>query len=310
MLISVIIYIVFTSYWQLFTGYILMGVSFAFRSGAREALIYDTLKEKKLHKHNSKILGQLDFLGSTFSIAGVIIGSFIYKINQYLPFMLEAFVFVIAIFFLFLLKEPKYKKHYKKLSFSKSFVTGIKIVFKNPVILSLLLLYVPLFFFEEGWHIVKQPLLVSIGLPLTLLGFYYALNRGFFALGGLFLPKLLKKFSHKTLLLFLIIIECVIWLIFGTNNLYAIIIFSYLVILIHQFWNYIDADIVHKHIPSHIRATTLSARQMIISFIWIFNPWFLGYLLDTFNRNYLFPIFGLIVLVIAGLVFLIRRKYY
>ena len=44
--ISILIYILFTSYWLLFLGYILIGASWAFKSGAREALIYDTLKEK------------------------------------------------------------------------------------------------------------------------------------------------------------------------------------------------------------------------------------------------------------------------
>ena len=180
----------------------------------------------------------------------------------------------------------------------------------NPTLFSLILLYVPLFFFEESWYIAKQPLLISVGLPLTLLGFYSAFNSGIFALGGIFLPKLLNRFNHRTLLLAIIILECVVWLVLGTNNLYAVIIFSYILLMIHQFWNYVDADIIHEHIPSNIRATTLSARQAIISFVWIFNPWLMGYLLDTFNRNYLFPIFGILILLVGITAFVSRRKYF
>lgn len=307
--ISILIYILFKSYWLLFIGYILIGASWAFRSGAREALIYDTLKEKRLQKYNSKVLGELDFINSIMVIS-VIIGPFIYNYNNTLPFILEAIIFGIGLFILFFLREPRYKEHSEEVPVYESFKKGLKIIINNPTIFSLFLLYIPLFFFEESWHIAKQPLLISIGLPLVLLGFYSAFNSGISAMGGLFLPKLLNKFSHKTLLLAIIIFECIVWLVLGTNNLYAVIIFSYTLLLIHQFWNYVDADIIHEHIPSNIRATTLSARQAIISLVWIFNPWLMGYLLDTFNRTYLFPVFGILTLLIGITVFVSRRKYF
>ncbi|MBI5064722.1 MFS transporter [Candidatus Woesearchaeota archaeon] len=307
--ISILIYISFTSYWLLFLGYILIGASWAFKSGAREALIYDTLKEKRLQRYNSKVLGELDFI-SSITIISAIIGPFIYNYSNILPFALDALIVGAGFFILFFLREPKYKKHSEEVPFYDSFKRGLKIILNNSTILSLFLLYLPLFFFEESWYITQQPLLISLGLPLMLLGFYSAFNSGIFAIGGIFLPKLLNIFSHRTLLFGVIILECIVWFVLGTNNLYAVIIFSSILLLMHQFWNYIDADIIHEHIPSNIRATTLSARQAIISFVWIFNPWFMGYLLDTFNRNYLFPIFGILILLIGIIVFISRRKYF
>jgi len=47
----------------------------------------------------------------------------------------------------------------------------------------------------------------------------------------------------------------------------------------------------------------------MMSLIWIFNPWLMGYLVNTFNRNYLFTLFGVIVLVVGITLFLSRRKY-
>ena len=181
---------------------------------------------------------------------------------------------------------------------------------KNPFLLSLLILYIPLFFFEDAWYNAQQPILIGLGLPIALLGIYQGAKAVFFAIGGIVLPKLLKKFNHKMLLGAIIIIEFLVWLVIGSNSLYAVIIFSYILILAHQFWNYVYADIVHKHIPSHIRATTLSANQMMISIIWIFNPWLMGYLMNTFNRNILFPIFSMLILIIGLGVFFSRRKYF
>src|SRR3989338_6186304 len=45
---------------QFYIAALLTGCAWAFTSGAREALIYDTLKEKGLEKENSKVLGNLD----------------------------------------------------------------------------------------------------------------------------------------------------------------------------------------------------------------------------------------------------------
>ena len=233
-----------------------------------------------------------------------------YEYNAILPFVLDAAAVAISLFILFFLKEPQHKELSQEVPFFELFKGGLKTVINSPTILSLLLLYLPLFFFEESWYIARQPLLISVGLPLTLLGFYSAFNSGISAIGGIFLPRLLNLASHRTLLLATIIFESAVWLVLGTNNLYVIIIFSFIILLIHQFWNYIDADIIHEHIPSHIRATTLSARQAIISSVWIFNPWLMGYLLDTFDRNYLFPIFGTLIFIIGAAVFVSRRKYF
>ncbi len=174
---------------------------------------------------------------------------------------------------------------------------------------SLLFLYFPLFFFEESWYITEQPYLIQLGLPLILLGLYEAFRMLFFAFGGFFLPKLLNKFHHKTLIISMIILESIVWLVLGSHNLYSVIIFSYILILIHQLWNYVDADIIHKHISSQVRATTLSARQMIINTLLVFNPWLLGYLINSTSRSILYPTFGVIILIFASITFFFRRKH-
>lgn len=293
---------------QFFIGALFTGAAWAFSSGAREALIYDSLKEKKLEKENSKVLGNLDAVGSIGGISAALLGASFFTINNTLPYWIAIVMYLLAFISFGFIREPKYHKG-GEINFFKNFKGGLKLLIKNTTLLSLLLLYVPLFFFEEAWYNAQQPILVGLGLPIILLGAYYSINKVFFGLGGFFLPKLLTKLNHKTLLAGIIIIEAMVWILLGLNNLYIVIIFSYLLLLLHQLWNYVDADIIHKHIPSNIRATTLSARQMLISIVWIFNPWLMGYLVNTFNRNYLFPIFGVIILAVAATIFIARRKY-
>ena len=96
-------------------------------------------------------------------------------------------------------------------------------------------------------------------------------------------------------------------MILGTNFLYFVIASALILGLLHPFWNYIDAHVVHKHIPSNIRATALSARQMIISLLWIPIPWLMGYLVNTFNKQTLFLVFGVVILISGLFVYVLRR---
>jgi len=309
-IISLVVDVTAYSTLQFFIGAFLTGASWAFTSGAKEALIYDTLKERKLEKFNSKVLGSLDAIGAVGGIIAALIGSWVFRINETLPYWLSIGTSGLAFIFLFWIKEPKYKEEGQIIEVFKQFKEGLKLSLKNPVLQSLFLLCVPLFFFEEAWYNAHQPILVGLGLPVILLGAYQAVKTIIMAIAGIALPKLLDKFNHKVLLITIIFLEAVTWIILGTHSLHAIIIFSYILLLIHMLWNYVDADIIHDHIKSHVRATTLSARQMLISIIWIFNPWFMGYLMNTFSRTTLFPIFGLIVLLVGMTLFLSRKKHF
>lgn len=295
---------------QFFIASILIGCALSFSSGALEAMIYDSLKERKLEKKNSSTLGFIDSISSIGAIASPFLGSFLFLVKDTLPYWMTIISYCLAVFALIFFKEPKYKEKNKNVETLKNFKEGLRLALKNPVLKSLLLLYLPLFFFEESWYTTEQPYLIQLGLPIILLGTYEAFRTLFFALGGVFLPKLLNKFRHRTLLFGIVILESIVWLTLGSNNLYLVIIFSYILILLHQFWNYVDADIIHEHISSQVRATTLSARQMIIDALFVFNPWMMGYLVNSIDRTILYPIFGLIILVVALIAFFSRRKYF
>ncbi len=294
---------------QFFIASIILGCALSFSSGSLEAMIYDALKERKLEKNNSKTLGLLDSISSISAIISPFLGSFLFLIKDTLPYWMTIISYCFAIFALIFFKEPKYNNKNLKIETLKNFKEGLRLIIKNPVLKSLLLLYIPLFFFEESWYSTEQPYLIELGLPIILLGSYEAFRALFFFLGGIFLPKLLNIFRHRNLLFGIIILEAIVWLILGSNNLYSVIVFSYLLIILHQLWNYVDADIIHKHISSHVRATTLSARQMIINALFVFNPWMMGYLVNSIDRTILYPIFGIIVLIFSLIIFSSRKKY-
>lgn len=293
---------------QFFIAYLCYGASFAFTSGAKEALIYDTLKSKKLEKYNAKVLGSLAVFASIPGIVSSFFGSILFTKGTTLPYIATIIACSLALISTFFIKEPKLITKEKQ-DIKKTFKLGIVTVFKNPLLYSLFIIYIPLFFFEEAWYLTQQPNLVSLGLPVALLGTFMVGKTFFWGIGGAIFPILPKKIKPKYLFLLMIILEAIIWLLLGKNSLAIVIASSYALLLIHELWNYVDADIIHKHIKSEIRATVLSARQMLINLVFIFNPWLMGYLTNHYDRTILFPVFGIVVLIVAIPIYLTRKKY-
>ncbi len=288
----------------------LVGMAWAFQSGAREALIYDALKEKGLQKHNSKILGILNFIGAAGQLISVFFGSILFIYDGSLPYWMTISTTIIGTIALSLVREPRNKTKESKLDDHTDFFAGLKLLWGQSTLSSLFMLYIPVFFFEGAWHgLMEQPVLVGLGLPIVILGTYQAVKTGLSGFCGLLLPGLVKKQQHATLFFWVIFLESLVMVGLGADWLWVAIASSYLMLFAHSLWYYLDADIIHEHIPSNIRATTLSARQMGISLIWIFNPGLMGYLVSTFDRAYLFPVFGVIILVTSISVFLLRKRY-
>jgi len=293
---------------QFFIAAFLIGVSWAFASGALQALVYDKLKENKLEKSNSKIIGLIDTISFTGLFISSLTGAVIFAYNSSYPYWLSIIFNGVALVSLLFLKEAKYKEKDEKIDSLKQFKEGFKLIFNKPVLFSLLLIYFSLFLFEDAWYNSNQKILVDIGLPIVFLGVYSSAIMLSRIIGGIYLPKIVEKFNYKKLIALTIILEAITFMILGTNFLYFVIASAIILGLLHPFWNYIDAYIIHKHIPSNIRATALSARQMIISLIWIPIPWLMGYLVNTFDKQNLFISFGSLILIIGLSVFFIRRN--
>ena len=230
MMLSFIVEATAHSLTQFVIGAALVGAGWAFISGAREALVYDTLKQHKLQRFNSIVLGRMDSLSSLGGMLSAFSGSVLYAMHSTIPYWLSAIAYCVAVAALVPMKEHKFAQ---KLRPHKQFLQGLSLVFKSPTIRSLLLLYIPVFFFEEAWYNASQPILLGLGLPLVFLGAYQGMKTGLFGIGGWVLPKLVKTYKHRTLLLGVVILEALLWVLLGSNSLVFVIASSYVLIIIH-----------------------------------------------------------------------------
>lgn len=103
---SVIFTLGFLGNGYFFFGNLIMIVAFAFISGSLEALVYDSLVEKKKEKHYDDIIGKARSLDILASIVASAIGGILWQYSIYAPWALTAFVFFIAFFLSFKFIEP------------------------------------------------------------------------------------------------------------------------------------------------------------------------------------------------------------
>ncbi len=93
--------------WVIFIANLLMIVSFAFRSGSLEALVYDSLLVNKKEKHFDDVIGKAHSLTTLSMVVAAAVGGFAWTYSVYAPWVLSAIAFVIALVVSFGFIEPK-----------------------------------------------------------------------------------------------------------------------------------------------------------------------------------------------------------
>lgn len=271
---SIIMVLIASAFW---------GASWSFYSGSREALIYDSLLKNKKEKLNKNVLGFIDAIGYCAVIIATITGQFLFNINYSYPFFASAILYFIGFIIFSFFKEPEKHKSAETLDIKKAFKEGIQLIFRNKTLLSLFILSVSIFFFEHAWYEVNQKLLLDSGFPQNLLSTYFVISSILGLIYGIILPKIIHKLKTIKTTYLVIILQSLSLFSISTGNYLILAPFSYILMLSHTLWNYNDADIVHKHIPSKIRATAMSGRQLMLSAIFLFNPWLMTFLVDKFR---------------------------
>lgn len=282
---GLLIYGLFPNFLLFLLAEFLIAVSTTFISGAYEALLYDTLKAKKLEKESKKIFGRSHAFRMTGILLAAPIGGFIAsRTSLNIPMLLEAFALLVALFVVFTMKEPAIHDEHStqtqhSLEIAKNgfqFLRGhnkIKIIVSQMAIISV-----------AGYFIIwlYQPLLSDINIPISYFGLFNVLlvgiqiiiasNFGFF---GKLISSLQNYITLNTVLLLLSF-----GLVIAYPSLISILFFIAIgggFSLTHD--RYILGHI-NQWIPTEQRATVLSFINMLQKFfIMILNP-LIGFAVD------------------------------
>jgi len=287
---------------------LIMGLAFSFISGADVALLYDSVKRINRIKDYKKIRGKINTFNQIASIIGVFLGPFLYTINPRLGFQVTGIVYIFAALVMATTVEP-YKTH-EKATFKthwKQTVNGLKIAINHKKIMWLIAFFffssIGVEFFYDFW---QQPLLINNGFDVKFFGIIFVVMMGIRALISWFTHKIENKLKEKASLLFVLISQIFIFVIFGIKNPITLLISFGMFYAVMAYQEIIFEDYVNSHISSSNRATVLSVKSLIYNLLTAGLYVTLGRFMDLYPINQV--LMGVAIFISIGTVLLFMFK--
>lgn len=288
-----------SEYWHYIVLAALIGMSDSFRSGAEEAIVYDTYIEKESHDFE-KVYAKGNMLYQVGLIVAILCGGLLYEQNQALPFVLYGLSLIIGFFITLFYIEPNIDSEKFTISnYKRQIKQGIKEVFKDK-----LTAYTSLFYIVIGGITWSNALFLG-SYYMVGLGFDDA-QRGFIQGGARLFNALLFTIVLKKIKLgdkFKIIIFPIL-MIFAflpgdlVTGWFGVPLFTVGLLTTTGRWIFLS-PITNKMYNSKVRATAISVLSLLIGFIYIFIVGISGPIIQRFGIGSMYTVLGLLSLIIA-----------
>ncbi|MHA1856253.1 MAG: MFS transporter [Promethearchaeota archaeon] len=289
------------------------GLDFSFRSGARTALLYDTLIGLNRKGDFLKVSGRIHAFTLISKMIGMIIGSFLFLINPRIPYWIWSGFLIISILILFFIKEPKKTQYNLKISeLWQNMKSGVQFIFKQKDILWFTAFFLLADIFAESyWDVYSQAHLINLGLSTRWIGIIFALLFGFSSISSYYIAEIEKRLGEKLILFLIIGFQSILFILMAmTKNWYSLIIFLFFLIIIRNFSNLLEENYRNKLIPSSMRASVLSASSFLKNGLfggWIII-WVFGLLIELVGIKYVLLISAGVILFFGLNMILLRKK--
>jgi len=289
-------------------GEILLAIGVSFSSGAKEAMVYDTLMEMGEEKRYKKVQGNILFnMNITRTISNVLAGLCI-LVSLRFPFFISIVPALIWLPFAFTLVEPKrhempFEKwgHFKKI---------LRETWEDKK-LKWFLFYAafPGTFLLIGYWLY-QAYMEFVELPLVYFGVVVAGLSIFSGLGSKYAEEIEDWLSPRLSLILVPVLLALFWASIALLNSYWGLIFVMLAGGVWGFTFVTFQDFIQKLVSSDRRATVLSIRSMILRALFFVMSPFFGAIVDLYDVRYALAMSAAIVLLFGafGLAMLRRVK--
>lgn len=138
-IIAILLWLIYPTYAGFVLGMVLWGVQAGFRSVAFEGLVYDSVMESGHRREYTRILGRK----STYESIGVALsafGSLLMFLGYTWVTWASVFAILLSILCLILVPYRPIQRKVQKIQFKKMLRTGIKVCFKTPCLVSIMVL--------------------------------------------------------------------------------------------------------------------------------------------------------------------------
>ncbi len=294
-------------------GFVFCALGYNFESGAREAILYDSLIELDQKERYMKIEGRNEGLYQTAMAIALLLGGFLALIHKELPFIIMILVSIVALIPLFLMKETNVHLQEDKKSLLEAvkdqYIHSFIALKDNKSLMKLIALSslfgafvtVSFFYMQNRWF--------ELGFDESQIGIFLAINCICSAVGGLNAHRVEQKLGRRNLLVFLPML--IVIAMFG-------LIFKYVSIIAMVFLGILDSifyvalsDYMNRLIESNKRATLISMSSMMFSITMILIFPFFGWIGDNYSLQTSFTVLftlGLISYLIYIRIIFKQRK--
>ena len=295
-----VILLLANNFWMFGFAMFMSGTGKALSSGSQNALLFDSLLAEKKEDHFEKIIGRLyavDFAGSIIAaLSGSVLANlfgfeFNYIVSSFS--MLGAFIVSLS-----LREPPMITELESEMSGIFHYAKQAIALFKaKPLVfiycLSGAVLGSCLIYLDEFWQLILD----EIGISVVFFGIASALVLSFRIPGNLLAYKLMKRFSYKTILVLVIILNIAGYLsIFFTRSvlcLIPVVAISFVAGIVEP----LITGYLHHSTDSNIRATVESFSSLGLRLISILIGLVFGYISTQFSIFAGFALLSAICLV-------------
>ena len=301
----------FTSnYWLLFLDYVVWAFAIAMRSGADQALVYDSLKEAGEESRFSRIAGRGFAVTLTAGLAGVVIGGFVAaETSLAFTVQISALSPLAAVAIALSMREPKVahgERHYWR-----DLRTGVSFAWTHPQIRYAMLFGSVLLTAGFVPVVLVQPFLIDYDVPTSLYGIYQAPLRIISVVAAMVAFRLAARAGVPRMFLMgsagMVIAYTAIALI-DARSAFA---FFAVPSLVHGLVRPTLDSYINERTPSERRATVLSVLSLFLSLELAFFEPILGFLTDGISIQAAMAVSaGTFLAALPPLFWLWRREHY
>jgi MFS family permease len=298
------------TFWGFLLAEITLGFGISFVSGADSAMLYDTLLEKGRELEYQKREGRGQGIGMLSESLASVLGGLLALISLRFPLYCDVAITFLVIPVALTLMEPKIQRAKKTESSLKSIWGLIKFSLHDHKEVKWLIIYsasVAASTLTMFWFI--QPYLLAMDVPLGFFGVILAgllLTAAFFSWNAHKIEKILGK---KKSLILLIILPVLGYLLLSSLWFVWSGVFILFFFITRGLNNPITLDYINGLIPSDIRATVLSVKNLVGRVMFSVIGPLVGWVSDVFSLKAALLSSGTIFLILGLISLAFMRKH-
>ena len=244
---------------------LLFATGFSLISGADAALIYDTLAALGEEAHYQKYYGRIVFYTLCSTGAASVIGGWLSTFSLRLPFYATIPIFLTAVVIAMTLHEPPRKQLVAKQGYWRELAKILRHVFIENAPLRWLIMYGGVLIGVNNAAVwLYQPYFQHTGMPLAYFGVAFASYQIVASLSSKYAYQIERHIGAKAALISFTCCAVSGYLLMGS----IIGQFSFMLAFFHQFVRgfsqIVMTDYVNHYTESDVRATVLSAKNLLI----------------------------------------------